>query len=175
MTSVLGRSGLAIVFGATLALSATANAAGSDSSDIPSIVASPQNAAYDRAYSAAVAGRYDEAIGILNGVVGADPKHADAHNMLGFSHRKKGNYEQSFRFYGKALKLDPDHRGAHEYIGQAYLEQKNLPMAKEHLSRLDSICTWGCEEYDTLKRAVESFETGSAPSSTTYELNESQG
>ena len=104
-----------------------------------------------------------------------DSTHANAFNMLGYSHRKSGNYDESFRNYGIALKLDPEHRGAHEYIGQAYLEQKNLPKAKMYLQRLDTICSWGCEEFDKLKRAVNSDETGGTPSASKYKIEESNG
>ena len=34
----------------------------------------------------------------------------------------------------------------------------NLPKAKEHLSVLDRLCTFGCEEYTDLKRAVATYE-----------------
>lgn len=62
------------------------------------------------------------------------------------------------RHYGEALRIDPKHRGAHEYIGEAYLKLNNLPKAKEHLAILDRLCTFGCEEYTDLKKAVASYE-----------------
>jgi len=89
--------------------------------------------------------------------------------MLGFGHRKKGDYDQSMKFYGTALRIDPEHRDVHEYIGQACLKQKNPAKAKEHLKRLDDIYSWVFEEFDKLKQAVRSYETGRAP--TSYQLN----
>ena len=171
MSQGLKRFALPLAASAALLLSGPAMAAGDESSSSNFTTDSDQNGEYDKGYTAAMNGNYDAAIAILDGVVAKDPKHADAFNMLGYSHRKKGNYDQSFRYYGMALKLDPEHRGAHEYIGQAYLEQKNLPKAKEHLKRLDDICSWGCDEYDKLKQAVRSYETGRAPT-TTYQLND---
>ncbi|MEM7404199.1 MAG: tetratricopeptide repeat protein [Pseudomonadota bacterium] len=169
--------GLAMVLGAALALPGVVKAAagdsGSDSSSSFSNQRSAQNAKYDRAYKAAMNARYKRAIKMLHEVVAAEPRHADAHNMLGYSYRKEGQYSKSFRHYKTALTLDPEHRGAHEYIGQAYLEQKNLEKAKYHLDRLDDICTWGCEEYDTLKQAVESYKTGGTPAG--YSLEEENG
>ena len=53
--------------------------------------------------------------------------------------------------------MDPRHRGAHEYIGELYLKLNQLDKAKYHLSKLDSICFFGCEEYDELKEALKNF------------------
>ena len=170
MVSSFKQTSMSLFAGVALAISSVAFAAGGDSESSNFTSNSSHNSEYDKGYTAAMNGSYDAAIAILNKVVASDPKHADAYNMLGFSHRKKGEYDQSMKFYGAALRIDPEHRGAHEYIGQAYLEQKNLAKAKEHLKRLDDICSWGCEEFDKLKQAVRSYETGRAPS--TYQLQD---
>src|SRR6476620_10328652 len=51
------------------------------------------------------------------------PQNADAHNLLGYSYRKRANPDlaKSFEHHQTALKINPQHKGAHEYIGQAYL------------------------------------------------------
>ncbi len=165
MVLSLRQTMLSVFACATLACSASVMADGNESSSSNFTSSSSQDSEYDKGYTAAMNGNYDAAIAILNKVVAKDPKHADAHNMLGYSYRKKGDYAASMKSYDLALRINPEHRGAHEYIGQAYLEQKNLAKAKEHLKRLDDICSWGCEEYDKLKRAVRSFETGRAPTS----------
>jgi len=170
MISSFKQTSMSLLAGAVLAMSSTAFAAGDESESSNFTSNSSQNGEYDKGYTAAMNGNYDAAIAILNKVVESDPKHVDAYNMLGFTHRKKGDYNQSMEFYGTALRLDPEHRGAHEYIGQAYLEQKNLAKAKEHLKQLDDICSWGCEEFDKLKQAVRSYETGRAPAS--YQLQD---
>ena len=43
-------------------------------------------------------------------MVDRNVRHADVHNLLGFSLRKTGDY-------AKALDFDADHKGAHEYLG----------------------------------------------------------
>ena len=58
----------------------------------------------------------------------------------------------------EALRLEPRHRGAHEYIGEAYLMAGNPAKAKEHLGQLDRLCTFGCEEYTKLKKALADYE-----------------
>ena len=86
------------------------------------------------------------------------PKNADAYNMLGYSNRKLGNNEEAFIYYNKALKLDPSHKGIHEYMGRLYLNLGQPEKAKIHLGKLDSICFFGCDEYTTLKKAIEDYE-----------------
>ena len=100
------------------------------------------------------------AIAALRDAIAATPLNADYHNMYAYSIRKSANPNMDlvFKHYNEALRLKPDHRGAHEYIGEAYLMVNNLPKAKEHLSALDRLCTFGCEEYTMLKRVVAEYE-----------------
>ena len=65
---------------------------------------------------------------------------------------------KAFVYYEKALSLDPPHKEAHEYIGDLYLKLKQPEKAKEHLAKLDSICFFGCEEFDELKEAIQGYE-----------------
>ena len=103
-------------------------------------------------------GNYERAILYLKKSIENDNKNADAFNMLGYSHRKLGNNEKAFIYYNKALKLDPRHKGTHEYIGRLYLNLGQPEKAKIHLDKLDSICFFGCNEYSTLKKAIEDYE-----------------
>tara|TARA_B100001123_G_C14987719_1_gene898274 strand:+ start:337 stop:834 length:498 start_codon:yes stop_codon:yes gene_type:complete len=103
-------------------------------------------------------GNYEDAIVYLKKSIETDPKNADAFNMLGYSNRKLGNNQEAFKYYNKSLKLDPRHKGSHEYIGRLYLNLNQPEKAKMHLDRLDSICFFGCDEYSTLKKAIEDYE-----------------
>ena len=103
-------------------------------------------------------GNYETAIQYLQKSIETDSKNADAFNMLGYSNRMIGNNEEAFKYYNKALKLDPRHRGSHEYIGRLYLNLSQPKKAKMHLEKLDSICFFGCDEYTTLKKAIENYE-----------------
>ena len=89
-----------------------------------------------------------------------NPDSADYNNLYAYAMRKgpNPNMDLVFKHYNEALRIDPKHRGAHEYIGEAYLMMKNLAKAKEHLSTLDRLCTFGCEEYTDLKKAVADYE-----------------
>ncbi len=114
----------------------------------------------DKAESAIDAGDYQDAIPILEDVVETDPENANAYNLLGFAFRNLGDYGKSETYYDQALKIDPKHKGANEYLGELYLKLGHLEKAEAQLARLDDICTFGCEEYDELKAAIETYKTG---------------
>ena len=103
-------------------------------------------------------GNYKVAISYLKKSIENDSNNADAFNMLGYSNRKLGKNQEAFKYYKKALKLDPRHRGTHEYIGRLFLNLNQPEKAKMHLDKLDSICFLGCDEYTTLKKAIEDYE-----------------
>ncbi len=64
----------------------------------------------------------------------------------------------SLSFYNEALRIDPKHRGALEYSGELYLILGDLAKAEQRLATLDKVCTFGCEEYTDLKKAVARFK-----------------
>ncbi len=104
------------------------------------------------------AGDWQKAITHLARVVEAEPKNADAENLLGYSYRKLGDYDAALSHYTRALDVNPKHKGAHAYIGEAYLELGDLVQAEAHLKALDRICTFGCAEYRALKKAVKAYK-----------------
>jgi tetratricopeptide (TPR) repeat protein len=118
----------------------------------------PVDPDYTAAEKAIRSGNYAAAIPLLERVVARDGANADAYNWLGYAVRKSGDPAKSIPIYQKALSLNPEHRGAHEYIGEAYLQLDDLGKAREHLTRLDKLCFFSCEEYRDLKKAVEAYE-----------------
>jgi Flp pilus assembly protein TadD len=108
-------------------------------------------------------GKYAEAIPLLDKVVTADQKNADAFNLLGYSHRQLGQNDTALTHYQTALQLEPRHRGANEYLGELYLTLGDLAKAEERLSVLDEACFFGCDEYTELKNAIAAYKakTGS--------------
>lgn len=162
--STSGRSAgtwLAAVVVATALSLSTAPGAGAAGDGNGSSALDPTRAE-DPDYTAGVraikAGEYTKAIGYLEQVVARDPRRADAYNWLAYAIRKNGDPAASIPIYEKALAIDPAHRGAHEYIGEAYLALDNLPKAREHLARLNSLCFFPCAEYRDLKKALEAYE-----------------
>jgi uncharacterized protein HemY len=89
-----------------------------------------------------------------------DPSSADWNNLMGYSLRRGAapDLEASERFYNEALRINPKHRGALEYSGQLYLMKGDLPSAEKRLASLDKACTFGCEEFTDLKKAIERYK-----------------
>ena len=120
--------------------------------------AKEDNPDYAQAVKLVDAGDYAGAIPLLEKSIAADPTNADAHNYLGFSHRKLGNVDVALTHYGKALELNPKHRAANEYLGELYLDLGQLDKAKERLAVLDGACFFGCEEYRELKAKIKAYQ-----------------
>lgn len=161
-------SKLLLAIALTLALVSPAMAAGSSSTSRPSAPprAQPsdsppraQPSDYDLGVKALQAGDYQRALVLLQKVVQAEPRNADAWNYVGFSHRKLKQFDQSLAAYQKALAINPDHRGANEYLGELYLMTGEPQKARERLAKLQSLCPRGCEEYDDLRKAVETYQS----------------
>ena len=55
----------------------------------------------------------------------------------------------------KALAADPDHALTWSYYGMWHAEQGNLLKARDHLTKVASICGTGCREYVMLKEVIE--------------------
>ena len=100
------------------------------------------------------AGRYDEAIRLLQRVLASDADNADAHNMLGFAHRKRGDMSIARTHYRQALTLVPDHKGALTYYGEWLLQTGDRAGAERLRARLAAVCPAGCEELDDLDEAL---------------------
>ncbi len=120
--------------------------------------AKKDNPDYAQAVKLVDAGDYAGAIPLLQKAIATDPTNADAHNYLGFSHRKLGQVDVALTHYGKALALNPKHRGANEYLGELYLDLDQLDKAKERLAALDDACFFGCDEYRELKEKIKIYQ-----------------
>jgi Flp pilus assembly protein TadD len=96
---------------------------------------------------------------------------ADWNNLMGYSLRKSSppDLDGSEKFYNEALRIDPKHKGALEYSGELYLMKGDLPTAEKRLAALSKACTFGCDEYTDLKKAVERYKAnGNKVVSSTY-------
>lgn len=143
----------------TLALASPAMAAGSSSSSRPPAAPSARTSDYDSGVKAVKAGDYQRALGLLNKVVQAEPRNADAWNYIGFSERNLGRFDPSLAAYQKALAINPNHVGANEYMGELYLKLGDPEKARQQLAKLRSVCPSGCPEYNDLKKAVDAYQT----------------
>lgn len=107
----------------------------------------------NQAQKAILRGQFEEAIDHLEDARKAEPRNADVHNLLGYSHRKLGHYDEAIRHYKRALRYDRKHRGALEYMGVAYLEKGDMDEARKTLERLEKVCKKGCKQLDMLRAA----------------------
>jgi tetratricopeptide (TPR) repeat protein len=103
--------------------------------------------------------KWDGAIAELKRV--NDTGSADWNNLMGYSLRKgpSPDLAAAEKFYNEALRIDPKHRGALEYSGQLYLMMGDLSKAEQRLATLDKVCTFSCEEYSDLKKAVARYKS----------------
>jgi tetratricopeptide (TPR) repeat protein len=154
--------GLSLMAALTLSGPAAVAAGGGDDSSPPSWGEPPADPNYAAGIQAVEAKNWQAALAAFNKVVAKDPGNASAHNYLGYTYRKAGQLDLAFKHYEEALRLNPKHRGAHEYMGEAYLMVNNLAKAEEHLKELDRLCTFGCEEYRILKKAVAEYRQNNA-------------
>jgi tetratricopeptide (TPR) repeat protein len=99
-----------------------------------------------------------------------DTGSADWNNLMGYSLRKSAtpDFAGAEKFYDEALRIDPKHRGALEYSGELYLQTGDLSKAEQRLAALDKACTFGCEEYRDLKKAIAQYKAGGSTTSSSY-------
>jgi Flp pilus assembly protein TadD len=102
--------------------------------------------------------KYDQAVKQLQAA--NETSSADWNNLMGYSLRKKQppDLVGAEKYYQAALKIDPNHRGALEYYGMLKLTNNDLSGAETLLTRLDKVCTFGCEEYSDLKEAIKKYK-----------------
>ena len=103
--------------------------------------------------------KYDQVVKQLQAA--NETSSADWNNLLGYSLRKKQppDLVGAEKYYQAALKIDPNHRGALEYYGKLKLMNNDLPGAEALLARLNKACTFGCEEYSDLKKAIQKYKS----------------
>ncbi|HWV41564.1 tetratricopeptide repeat protein [Pseudorhodoplanes sp.] len=108
---------------------------------------------YKQAYDAIYKRQdYSGALVILT-ALGHD-EHPDVANLIGFASRKLGRTEDARIWYEKALAADPKHTRTWQYYGMWHLERGDRAKAEQHLERVRLICGEGCEEFTSLRDAL---------------------
>ncbi len=105
------------------------------------------------ARAAIQAGDWGGALALLTPIVEADPRNADALNLMGFASRKAGHLRNAATYYQAALSVDPNHLGALEYQGELFLMTGDRAGAEANLARLQGLCG-SCEEEADLAAAL---------------------
>ena len=106
-------------------------------------------AAYDLIYK-----KKDYAAGIAALRALGHDEHPDVANLVGFSSRKLGRVEDAKVWYEKALYADSRHTRTWQYYGLWHLEQGDRAKAEDHLEQIRLICGQGCEDYKSLRDAL---------------------
>lgn len=132
-----------------MALAAPVFAAGSDDGSSATASAGSYADAKGLVYNA----KYTEARAMLLQITDAEPRNADAWNLLGFSSRKLGDMQAASKAYSRALKLNPGHLGALEYQGEMFIQTGQADKAKANLVKLQGLCGT-CEEMKDLQKAL---------------------
>jgi tetratricopeptide (TPR) repeat protein len=122
---------------------------------LPKLASSDGDAAYLVASGLINEGRYEDALGSLREAALVFGPHPDILTYEGFANRKLGNFKTAIGFYSAALALQPNHRGANEYLGEYYVEIGDMTRAKAQLAKLNTICKFGCEEAEELRRWID--------------------
>jgi tetratricopeptide (TPR) repeat protein len=122
---------------------------------LPKLASADGDAAYLVASGLINEGRYEDALGSLREAALVFGPHPDILTYEGFANRKLGNFKTAIGFYSAALVLQPNHRGANEYLGEYYVEIGDMTRAKAQLAKLNTICKFGCEEAEELRRWID--------------------
>jgi tetratricopeptide (TPR) repeat protein len=108
----------------------------------------------DNAYALAQAGRYAEALAVLDMM--KNPNTAVALNYRGYATRRMGRVDEGIGYYLKSVALDPDYAQVREYLGEAYVIKGDIARARQQLHAIRKICGGTtCEEYRNLLVAIE--------------------
>jgi len=113
----------------------------------------------DRSYVQAVRlinqHRYADALVALRQASAVFGPHPDVLTYTGYTYRKLHDYDRAETFYKQALSIAPNHVGATEYYGELMVERGDMAGAKRMLTKLETICSFGCVESEDLRRWIE--------------------
>ncbi|MCZ6590349.1 MAG: tetratricopeptide repeat protein [Alphaproteobacteria bacterium] len=155
------RKHLIVAAAGMMAFALLSNNAWAFNSDPDPLTPSQVKAQLAKAQSSISAEKYRSAIRTLNDIIKANPRNANAYNLLGFSYRKSKDFKRAERNYSRALRIDPKHKGALEYMGELFLETDRRDKAEGLLARLEKLCPNGCEELEDLREAFAGNQTSS--------------
>jgi len=115
---------------------------------------------YLEAEQIVLSGNYEAAIPLLNQTLQKFPGHANAWNLLGYTHRMTGKFDKAEQYYDGALTVSPNHTGALNYMGQLFIQTGRPDRANDLLARLQKACPQGCADLEHLKEAVATGVAG---------------
>ncbi len=112
----------------------------------------PDAAFTDYAYALIKAGRFGEALKVLDLL--KNPNTSVALNYRGYATRRLGRVDEGIGYYLQSVALDPQYAQVREYLGEAYLVKGDVVQAKAQLLAIKHICGMTCEAYEHLAVAI---------------------
>jgi tetratricopeptide (TPR) repeat protein len=115
---------------------------------------------YNEGVALLVQRRFDAAQLKFEAALALDEPFAEAHNNLAFALRMQGrhNFEASLRHYDRAIALKPTLGQAYMYRGVLFVQQGDLPRARQDLETLRRLNATLAAE---LQRAIDGDQPGS--------------
>ena len=87
-----------------------------------------------------------------------DPENANVYNLLGYRHRNLEMNDKAFVHYEKAFLSTHVIKEPMNTLRNFIWKWNSLKKQKNISQSLDSICFFGCEEFDELKEAIQAYE-----------------
>jgi tetratricopeptide (TPR) repeat protein len=112
----------------------------------------PDSELTEYAYALAKAGRYQEAIDVLDLL--DNPNTPRALNYRGYATRKLGRTDEGISYYLKSVALDPGYPQVREYLGEAYIVEGKYDLATDQLAAIEKLCGSVCVYYEDLAKAL---------------------
>lgn len=115
----------------------------------------PRSAAMvEQGRSLTAAGRYNEAIDMLETALAVDPGNRAAYIALGRVAQAQRLPGKAIRLYSDALRLEPNDVGALAAQGEAFVQRGAVDRARGNLDRVRQLCTAPCRSADELAAAI---------------------
>ncbi len=104
-------------------------------------------------------GQYEAALDQLDDAALAFGPHPDILTYQGFANRKLARFDRAEAYYNGALAIAPEHIGALEYYGELKVERGDLEGARDHLAKIEVLCSFGCYEAEELREWIDNADT----------------
>ena len=115
----------------------------------------PRSAAMvEQAQQLTAAGRYNEAIDMLETALVVDPRNRSAYVQLGRVAQAQRLPGKAIRLYADALRLEPNDVNALGAQGEAFVQRGAVARAQANLTRLRSLCGQPCPQAQQLAAAI---------------------
>jgi tetratricopeptide (TPR) repeat protein len=101
------------------------------------------------------AGRYDEAIDLLETALAVDPRNRPAYIALGRVAQAQRLPGKAVRFYADALRMEPNDVNALAGQGEAYVQRGAVERARRNLERLRTLCGQPCPQAQQLAAVIQ--------------------